>query len=276
MECLSPVEVWHDDIRYVVPCGKCAFCLVTKRSSWMFRIWHEMRTQEYPGWFLTLTYNERMVKRAADGRLSLRFRDVQKFIKKIRKAKFYVKYICVGEYGSETKRPHYHMLIWTDCPVVRLENFWSSKAGTPFGKIHVGRISMASAMYTLKYIIQPKQRASEGVEPTRAQFSRGLGLSYLTSAVYDYHTFDYECPVFTGMADGRLVALPRYYVSKIFTKDQLQMERIRRSFRRAREETLLFRKLRAQGVRNIRQYLKRLRVETARRIVNKSKVNELL
>jgi len=146
-----------------VPCGKCAFCLTNNRSQWMFRIHHEMRNQMVPGWFLTLTYDEKHVKRVSYvdpdtgkyvRKLSLRFRDVQLFIKKIRKAKYYVKYVCVGEYGSQTKRPHYHMLIWTDCPDHELEAKWG------LGRLDFGSLTMQSAMYTLKYIIQPKQRAS--------------------------------------------------------------------------------------------------------------------
>ena len=48
---LSPLQ-WH-----TVPCGRCAFCLQNRRSQWMFRIHHEMKTQEVPGWFITMTYS---------------------------------------------------------------------------------------------------------------------------------------------------------------------------------------------------------------------------
>lgn len=267
------IEVCHDDVYHKVPCGKCGFCLQSKRSQWMFRIYWEMFHQEYPGWFLTFTYNERCVKRTADHRLSLRFSDIQKFLKKLRKAKYYAKYICVGEYGGKTKRPHYHMLLWTDCDPNNLMQFWSTKKGLCLGKIHVGRISMQSAMYTLKYIIQPKQIAENGIERTRAQFSHGLGLAYLSTSVYEYHTLDYENPVFTSRVDGERVALPRYYQYKIFTKYQRRMERIRLSIERWKEKKKQYAELRSKGIKKVRSYVQGLRNDQARKIIKESKFN---
>lgn len=270
------IKVRHGEFTHTVPCGKCAFCLMNKRSQWMFRIYYEMRTQDQPGWFLTLTYNEKHVRRTSDGRLSLRFRDVQLFLKKLRKAKHYAKYICVGEYGSKTHRPHYHMLLWTDCVPERLEKFWTSGKGESLGHIHIGRISMQSAMYALKYIIQPKQKEENGLEKTRAQFSKGLGIGYLTSAVYDYHTFDYERPEFIAMVDGRKCALPRYYRYKIFTKYQLAREGHRVKWETIRKRRRKMRELLKQGISNTDRYVQALRTEEARRIIKKTKYNEVL
>lgn len=269
-------KCYFDEEYHKVPCGKCGFCLQSKRSQWMFRIFWEMHHQMHPGWFVTLTYNEKYVKRTADNRLSLRFTDVQKFIKKLRKAKYYVKYICVGEYGSKTNRPHYHLLLWTDCLVESLESFWSNGKGERLGNIHLGRITMQSAMYTLKYIIQPKQKAGEGLEPTRGQYSKGLGLAYLSAAVYDYHTWDYDSPVFTSMVEGKRVALPRYYQYKIFTKYQRRLERCRLSIERWKKKKEEYRALRKQGIKNVRAYLFGLRLDRARAILKESKFNEKL
>lgn len=240
----------------------------------MFRIYHEMRTQQYPGWFLTLTYDERHVGRTASGRLTLRFRDVQLYLKKLRKAKYYAKYVCVGEYGSQTKRPHYHMLLWTDCPAHKLDSFWtSSKDGSKMGSFHIGALTMASAMYTLKYIIQPKQKAENGVEKTRAQFSKGIGLAYLTRAVYDYHTFDYDDPNFIGVVDGKEVALPRYFRNKIFTKFQQARESHRVKWASIRKRRQRMRELKSKGIVNTVAYMQALRVDEAARILKKTKYN---
>lgn len=213
-------KIWSGGVKQplalrTVPCGQCGFCLQNRRSQWMFRIHHEIRTQEVPGWFLTLTYDEKYVKRTREGRLSLRFRDVQLYLKQLRKAKYYAKYVCVGEYGSKTDRPHYHMLLWTDCPVEKLENIWFR------GRIHFGRITMQSAMYCLKYIIQPKQKDVDGVERTRAQFSKGLGLAFLSINQYEYLTSDFDNPEMFSYIDGRKVAIPRYYRTKIYTLTQM-------------------------------------------------------
>jgi len=282
MECLSMITVKHppkpmsmrtkldpgrDGGTFVVPCGKCAFCLVNKRSQWMFRIHHEMRTQNYPGYFLTVTYNEKYVKRVPGVGLSLRFRDIQLWLKQIRKAKYYAKYICVGEYGTKTHRPHYHLLIWTDCPPEKMERIWFR------GSIDFGQITMASAMYTLKYIIQPKQREENGLEKTRAQFSRGLGLEYLNKSVYNYHTSDPENPVLFSIIDGRKVALPRYYKNKIFTKQQLHKAGHKAKWDSIRKYRKHVRELLIQGIGDTKTYVKKLRVEQANRIIKNTKFN---
>lgn len=256
----------------VVPCGKCAFCLQAKRSQWMFRIHHEMRNQNVPGWFLTLTYDEKHVKRVGpQGRLSLRFRDVQLFLKTLRRKGYYAKYVCVGEYGTATKRPHYHMLLWTDCKPETLETLWFR------GSIHFGRITMASAMYTLKYIIQPKQQVDDdGMEKTRAQFSKGLGLSYLTNEVYYYHTFDEDKPVLFSVIDGNKVPLPRYYKDKIFTKHQRKVAGWEFSLKRHKEKRIEIKKLRDLGISKPHTYLKNLRVDEARIILKSTKFNQSL
>lgn len=278
-ECLQMITVTHAGEAHKVPCGKCGFCLTSKRAQWMFRVWHEMRTQVHRGYFLTLTYDEKHVKRTADGRLSLRFRDVQLYLKQIRKRKFYVKYICVGEYGAVTHRPHYHMLLWTDCPVGTLESIWAR------GKIHFGALTMASSMYTLKYIIQPKQKAENGLEKTRAQFSKGLGLAYLTKAVYNWHTFDEENPEFMSKIDGQTVALPRYYKDKIFTKWQRAVQRERlyqdktRKFHEGKREWIarqgrrVSHLSRVEKLRAYKAYRRELRENEARYLLSKVKFN---
>lgn len=274
MQCLKLVKVKRNDEVHEVPCGKCAFCLTNRRSEWMFRVYHEIRTSLYPGYFLTFTYDEGHVKRVAEGRLSLRFRDIQLYLKRLRKAKYYAKYICVGEYGTVTHRPHYHMLLWTDAPIAYLDANWkSSKDDSLLGRIHFGRISMSSAMYCLKYIIQPKELGlSYGMEKTRAQFSRGIGLSYLTTAVYDFHTRDYDNPILFSRIDGRQVALPRYYKKKIFTKFQLRTEALKVKFethiKYIKERKPLLKKL---GFRGAKNYMQALRIEQNNRIISKTK-----
>lgn len=264
------IKVRHSGVTHTVPCGKCAFCLVNKRSSWMFRVSQEMRKQMMPGFFLTLTYDDKHVKRTADGRLSLRFWDIQCYIKRIRKAKFKAKYICVGEYGGVTHRPHYHLLIWTDASPRFLEKQWYN------GHIQFGTLTMASAMYCLKYIIQPKQKANDGIEKTRAQFSKGIGLDYLSCAVYDYHTGDYDAPVLTSVIDGRVVALPRYYRNKIFTKFQMRKEASRIKWVSIRKKRRYMRQLLAQGIKDWKKYDYNLRTEQCRRILKTTKYNTKL
>lgn len=293
MQCLKMIRVYHKS-KFVkvlngktgfiepggynmVPCGKCAFCLTNKRSQWMFRVHHEMRTQLHPGYFLTLTYDEKHVRRVGPkGQLSLRFRDVQLFLKRIRKNKYYAKYICVGEYGSDTQRPHYHMLLWTDAPVSFLEENWKSSIdNSRMGAIHFGKLTVASAMYTLKYIIQPKVKTSDDDprEKTRAQFSKGLGLSYLTTEMYEWHTFDYDAPEMFSVINGNKVALPRYYKNKIFTKFQMKKQQSKFYWESVRKHRKAMRHALKIGVKDTKTYFKKLRNDQALMILKKTKYN---
>lgn len=285
MECLKMISVKHGEVVHKVPCGKCAFCLTNKRSQWIFRVHHEIKNQENPGYFLTLTYDEKHVPRVADGRLSLRFYDIQLFIKRIRKARYYAKYICIGEYGTATQRPHYHMLLWTDAPVVFLERNWKSSIdNTRMGSIHFGQVTIQSAMYTLKYILQPKQTfkaeyykpEENRIEHPRAQFSNGIGLSYLTTAVYYYHTWDYEEPILFSIIDGKKVALPRYYKNKIFTKHQMRKQCSITKWQSIREKRKKMRELIAQGIKNTSKHLLAIRTEQSARILQNVKYNQNL
>lgn len=260
---LSPLQ-WH-----TVPCGRCAFCLSNRRSQWMFRIHHEMRTQVHPGWFITMTYSDKYVPKK-DGVLSLRFRDVQLFLKQVRKAKYYCKYICVGEYGGDTQRPHYHILLWTDADPIKLEAIWHR------GHFHIGKLNMASAMYTLKYIIQPKQVLDPSREKPRAQFSRGLGLSFLTSRQYAHLAGDYGDPQLFSVIDGKKVAVPLYYKRKIFTKEQMRKQASKSKWEAIRKRRKLMRVLIAQGITDTKSYILKLRTEQSRRIFEKTKFNQSL
>lgn len=243
----------------------------------MFRIYQEMRTQEHRGYFMTLTYDEKHVKRVGPkGVPSLRFRDVQLYLKRIRKAKYYAKYICVGEYGGQTGRPHYHMLLWTDAPTNFLESNWkSSKDDSRMGHIMFGRLEIASAMYCLKYIIQPKHKWSEDDprEKTRAQFSKGLGLAYLDYRTYVFHTCSYDDPSLFVTVDGRKVALPLYYKRKIFTKFQLKEAGWKLGLERHKEVRLEARKIRDRGIKNPRRHVYALRLEECNRILKRTKFN---
>lgn len=275
MECLELKKIrLPDGSTQAVPCGKCGMCLSNKRSSWMFRIHHEMRQQLRPGWFLTLTYDPKHVKRvktvSRGMQYSLRFRDVQLFLKRVRKAKYYCKYVCVGEYGPTTVRPHYHMLLWTDCPPLKLESFWGQ------GHIRFGSLTMASAMYTLKYCIQPKPPEIAGVERPRAQFSKGLGLGYLTRGVYEYHTADYDNPEFFSYIDGRKVSLPRYYRQKIFTKHQCRVYANKTKWDAIRKRRKYMRELIAQGVVGTKEYISKLKIAQSGAIIKRTKYSQIL
>lgn len=95
-----------------VPCGTCDGCRADQAREWAIRMMHEAQ-----GWaencFITLTYADRVEK--ADHCLiaptQLHKKDLQDFFKRLRK-KYKFRYFACGEYGTETRRPHYHAVIF--------------------------------------------------------------------------------------------------------------------------------------------------------------------
>jgi len=88
-------------------CGQCIPCRIQKRNIWTSRLVLESFQHSSSG-FLTLTYDDEHLPEEG----TLVKRDVQLFLKKMRKAGFKVRYFAVGEYGDQTQRPHYHLALF--------------------------------------------------------------------------------------------------------------------------------------------------------------------
>ena len=92
------------------------FALCRKRNAreWMFRAVAETQHSRTVPYFITLTYNN--LHRPSDG---VNKEDVQKFLKRLRQilARDHnyteeIRYFAAAEYGSHTKLPHYHLILW--------------------------------------------------------------------------------------------------------------------------------------------------------------------
>jgi len=111
MPCYKPQNRPHPTwgIAITVPCGKCIGCRLERSRQWAVRIVHETKMHEQ-NCFITLTYEDKKLP----PHLNLVKSDVQKFIKRLRKSiePKKISYFAVGEYGSKTERPHYHIIIF--------------------------------------------------------------------------------------------------------------------------------------------------------------------
>lgn len=82
---------------------------------------------------------------------SLRPQQVQRFIKRLRKAvaprslRFYV---C-GEYGEDYHRPHYHAILYNLDPVIHAEPI---KHAWGLGHVHLDSLTWESAQYVCRYV----------------------------------------------------------------------------------------------------------------------------
>ncbi|AXH73602.1 MAG: replication initiator protein [Microviridae sp.] len=200
----------------VVPCGRCHKCIKRRVSAWSFRLLQEEKVS-LSAHFLTLTYDTKFVPIKLSGKLSLCKRHIQLFIKRLRKSQCGngvspIRYYGVGEYGGHTERPHYHIILFNAKPEL-IQAAWS------MGEIHFGKVSSASVGYTLKYMMKNKKKMKSwlnGREPEFAVMSKGLGISYLSEEMCNWHIADLTGRMFCGLPGGVKIGMPRYYKDKLY------------------------------------------------------------
>lgn len=90
-----------------IPCGYCILCKEEHARQTAIRITHEA-TCHLQNSFVTLTYSPKHLPPYS----SLRYDDLTKFWKRLRKRFGKLRYYAVGEYGDRTLRPHYHACIF--------------------------------------------------------------------------------------------------------------------------------------------------------------------
>ena len=97
-----------------VPCGKCVCCTEKKAKEWITRAMCESQTSTSIPIFFTLTYNDFCLPHNG-----VRKGAIQRFMKRLRinierycGFKTNLRYFICAEYGTKTKRPHYHGILW--------------------------------------------------------------------------------------------------------------------------------------------------------------------
>lgn len=209
-----------------VPCGKCPNCKRRRINSWVFRLLQEEKRSS-SSYFVTLTYDTRMVPITKNGFMTLCKKDFQDYMKRLRKLcpDSKLKYYAVGEYGSQYQRPHYHAIIFNVPEQEMFFDAWSLD-GVPFGIVHVGTVTGDSIAYTAKYIDKPNFSKKHGRDDRVAEFSlmsKGLGSNYLTDDMINYHRSD-SSRMYVTKEGGYRIALPRYYRDKIFSEHELNLQ----------------------------------------------------
>lgn len=203
-----------------VPCGRCGACLHNRRIDWSFRLNQELKIHLCAK-FITLTYNDENVPKTDSGLHSLRKTDYQKWFKKIRKkqSKYTstrIRYYGVGEYGTNTNRPHYHVILFSPCAKLLnvLDQTWTH------GHIDIGDVNEKSIHYITKYHVNHRhfddQRENEFTTMSR---NPGIGYNYITNNL-KWHTQNDFLHV---MNNGFKQRLPRYYKKKLFTDFKIKV-----------------------------------------------------
>lgn len=226
-----------------VPCGYCPACLSNKRNEWSIRLNEEMRISE-SAYFLTLTYDDDHIKyKHKQGQKTYTFIqlmklakkesiagvdietldkfDLQNFNKRLRKfqsehTETKIRFYAVGEYGTETQRPHYHGIYFnlSKTTAENIEKIWKN------GQIMAVVATPASIHYVTKYVINKTSQEYEkqGKHPPFALMSRNKGIGYnYVKRTKDYHKQTQNAFHTNGDITTNL---PKYYKDKIFTEEE--------------------------------------------------------
>lgn len=131
----------------LVPCRKCIQCRIAQRSPWELRLRHELQRHSYIGSFVTMTYSDDRY----DVRRGLNYDHLKNYWDSLRKHGYKFTYYCVGEYGSQTARCHYHALLFGIDPSERYNLFqlWNK---CYYPRFTATQITSGRIRYTLKYM----------------------------------------------------------------------------------------------------------------------------
>lgn len=251
-----------------VPCGQCIGCRLERSRQWANRCLLELQYHD-SAYFLTLTYNDDHVPVSYYGQadtgecqpsLTLRKRDFQLFMKRLRKAfpDDKIRFFACGEYGSQTFRPHYHVIVFglhlDDLQLFSrseqgfnyyisesVQRCWSVRSSPivdapfedcvtplskyePIGHVLVANVTWETCAYTARYITKkltgPEAEfySNVNIEPPWSLMSRRPGIG---RQYYDDHPdlYDYEYISVSTPTGGRKFRPPKYF-DKLYDFDE--------------------------------------------------------
>ena len=270
---LSGKQLKYEDLMYnpkvmLIPCGQCIGCRIRQREDWTTRI--ELEARDYPKdevWFITLTYNDENVPgmivktgeimrkvqytwKPGEERPSsvqiLLYEDIQKFLKRLRKAyRGKLRYFVAGEYGEQTARPHYHMILYGWRPT-DLENLY---------KIHhngyytskwledlwgMGQIQIAQAVpETYRYVAGYVTKKMYEIDGKKANQYYELGQTKpfacmslkpgLGDHYYQEHKEEIWRRGYIQCTNGKQAQIPRYYEKQMEAENPQRLWRIKQN-----------------------------------------------
>lgn len=243
-----------------IPCGKCIGCRLDYSAMWANRCMLEAKYHEH-NWFLTLTYNdEHLPPRrympdsdgviSSDGELdslspyhSLDKTHVQKFMKRLRKAispnrcRFY----AAGEYGTQSHRPHYHLILFglelDDLKPIQkskqgytfytselIERCWRDEKGNSIGFHIIGDCTWETCAYVARYVTKKHKGLDSSVydelqyEPEFTLMSRKPGIGYQYYEENKEKIYETE-EIFLSLRDGSKTIRPPAYYDRLYDID---------------------------------------------------------
>ena len=270
---LSGKKLKYEDIMYnpkvmLIPCGQCIGCRIRQREDWTTRI--ELEARDYPKeevWFVTLTYDEDHVPgmivktgevmrkvqytwKPGESRPSsvqiLLYEDIQKFLKRLRKAyRGKLRYFVAGEYGEQTARPHYHMILYGWRPTdlknlykIHHNGYYTSKWLQDLwgmGQVQLAQAVPETYRYVAGYVTKKMyeidgKKANEYYELGQTKpfacmsLKPGLGDHY-----YQEHKEEIWRQGYIQCTNGKQAQIPRYYEKQMEAENPQRLWRIKQN-----------------------------------------------
>ena len=250
---LNEFFIFSDDTGVVypmfieVPCGHCACCRDKKCREWEFRAVAESVSSSNSTYFITLTYAPKYFPHYGVTKSA-----IQLFMKRLRikldrlGIEHCIKYFACGEYGTRSKRPHYHLLLWNfpddnkeHFPNVTsvlhfIEECWSvysrdsdgnwlyeKGSNTPLresiGFCMCKPCDKGAYSYVMKYM-RKQYKAPKGMNDVFYLVSKGIGAYHagMYEDFYRTHPEHLEISVLDTLSGQVVTTLPSYYVNKYF------------------------------------------------------------
>lgn len=270
---LNGKQLKYEDLMYnpkvmLIPCGQCIGCRIRQREDWTTRI--ELEARDYPKeevWFITLTYDDDHVpgmivktgeimrkvqytwkpgeKRPSSVQILL-YEDIQKFLKRLRKAyRGKLRYFVAGEYGEQTARPHYHMILYGWRPT-DLENlykihhngYYTSKLLSDLWGM--GQIQIAQAVpETYRYVAGYVTKKMYEIDGKKANAYYELGQTKpfacmsLKPGLGDHYYQEHKAEIwqqgYIQCTNGKQAQIPRYYEKQMEAENPERLWRIKQN-----------------------------------------------
>lgn len=155
----------------LLPCGKCIGCRIERSRQWATRMMLELRYHE-KACFITLTYNDdnlpmkTYINQHGEQKISytLEKKAYQDFMKRLRRhyEPEKIRFFACGEYGSQTRRPHYHAILFgvdfaEDRKVLKVDKgYYMYRSPTlealwPFGYSMICDVNWNTCAYVSRY-----------------------------------------------------------------------------------------------------------------------------
>lgn len=258
MTCTSPITAYHTEWGVVfqenqrtgsngkeikLPCGQCQGCRLRRRGDWELRITHEAKCWE-ANCFVTLTYDDARIPPG----WTLRYADVQAFLKRLRWHRGKTRHYTCGEYGPTTQRPHYHTCLFGQDFRNRTPQGKSESGQTyytdpeltklwPHGFATVQDLTPETAAYAAGYIMKKllgeegKNYEYAGIEPEFGHMSLkpAIGSMWAEKHLMDFYRHDY------AIQRGKQRPNPKFY-DQILKKENPELLKQHKNTREERQD----------------------------------------